>query len=403
VNAPVRIRRPDELFAFRWGVPVDGFYWVHPASADVAGLDTPNDSAPSHAAGSPSSGQPSSYWLVESVGPETNWYEPLKYEPLKEEALFAKFADLYPTTEPVVLKFAEHYGALGLTEDVPEAVVRADWERTSVVDPQLDCWMRDQEYDPATWKPPPPPDPPAALPWLRGEQLELWRREVRVARLVLRLWKHLGDGTIGRLHGHFRFANDRLLEPLVFTEEEGELEVASLYFSFAGPLERAWDLDGPGKETQAALYMIEQTVNAYLKKHASPQVHRPVGEAFQFFTMPQNLLGALWLQFARSLSGNRTYKQCQQCNGWFEHSPQKHRRERFVCSGACRQKKYRERHRLLLEREASAPSSDIAKTTRRVGSAAPRSKPTAKKTHGPSPKCKTQRRGKSRRGSGRSR
>ena len=61
--------------------------------------------------------------------------------------------------------------------------------------------------------------------------------------------------------------------------------------------------------------------------------------------VPRNLLGALWLQFARGIDGQKTYLRCRGCNNWLEISIKAtgYRTSRAYCSDACRSKAYRER------------------------------------------------------------
>ncbi len=105
-------RLVSEVFAFRWSVPAEGFRWADvPERIGVEGLDA----APSSQAAGTSAGP----WLVPTYE-DSDWYP---YEPMKVKALFRGFADLYPTSEPSVLKFARQYGALGFDTQMPRDVV----------------------------------------------------------------------------------------------------------------------------------------------------------------------------------------------------------------------------------------------------------------------------------------
>jgi hypothetical protein len=59
---------------------------------------------------------------------------------------------------------------------------------------------------------------------------------------------------------------------------------------------------------------------------------------------PVDLLSALWLQFARAVDGNRTYKRCERvgCSEWFELTPSVSRSDRQYCSDSCKAKAWRE-------------------------------------------------------------
>lgn len=59
--------------------------------------------------------------------------------------------------------------------------------------------------------------------------------------------------------------------------------------------------------------------------------------------VPKSLLGALWVQFALAINGDKEYRECGHCSTWFELSPGTARTSRFYCSDACKMKAYRER------------------------------------------------------------
>jgi hypothetical protein len=59
--------------------------------------------------------------------------------------------------------------------------------------------------------------------------------------------------------------------------------------------------------------------------------------------IPKSLLGALWLQFALAVGGNKKYRACGTCGQWFELSPDIARTTKHFCSDACRSRAYRGR------------------------------------------------------------
>lgn len=58
---------------------------------------------------------------------------------------------------------------------------------------------------------------------------------------------------------------------------------------------------------------------------------------------PVNLLGAMWLQLARAVSGNKAFRECGRCGKPFELSPDRTRKSRKYCSERCRSRAYRVR------------------------------------------------------------
>jgi hypothetical protein len=59
--------------------------------------------------------------------------------------------------------------------------------------------------------------------------------------------------------------------------------------------------------------------------------------------VPHNLLGAMWLQCARVLTENTSFRQCEQCLKWFEISADQRRKQSKYCSDRCKVSAYRAR------------------------------------------------------------
>lgn len=59
--------------------------------------------------------------------------------------------------------------------------------------------------------------------------------------------------------------------------------------------------------------------------------------------VPDNLLGAMWLQCARALTDNPVFKECEHCGKWFELSPDNRRKQSKYCSDRCKVAAYRVR------------------------------------------------------------
>jgi hypothetical protein len=114
-------------------------------------------------------------------------------------------------------------------------------------------------------------------------------------------------------------------------------ETLDLWQEELGPLTHAvrlWDT-GEGAEQLLAL------VNGGLAGRVTPRfVQDPRNGKLELQTVPENLLGALWLQLAEAIGGGKQFRQCITCGGWFEVSG---RSDRRVCSDACRSRAYRGR------------------------------------------------------------
>jgi hypothetical protein len=58
---------------------------------------------------------------------------------------------------------------------------------------------------------------------------------------------------------------------------------------------------------------------------------------------PATLAGALWLQFALAIDGDRDYRSCVTCGRFYELDPAVARTNRIYCMDACRMRAYRQR------------------------------------------------------------
>lgn len=80
------------------------------------------------------------------------------------------------------------------------------------------------------------------------------------------------------------------------------------------------------------------------------------GRGANLVQTPINLLGAIYLQFALEVTGNRSPKKCYVCGTWMNTAKlskkgrRRSRSDHFYCSDACRSKAYRQR------RESSHPA-----------------------------------------------
>src|SRR5206468_8187324 len=91
-----------------------------------------------------------------------------------------------------------------------------------------------------------------------------------------------------------------------------------------------------------ALMHVQESVNGRLGAMASPGLRWDAESGRMALELvPRGLLGALWLQFALAVGGNKEFRQCGQCNTWFELSPETSRTNRLFCSGACRTRAHR--------------------------------------------------------------
>ena len=108
---------------------------------------------------------------------------------------------------------------------------------------------------------------------------------------------------------------------------------------------KTWDRVVEGGGEPSELRAVPLVVNDALKlDKARPSVEevRPTGR-LALHIVPSSLLGALWLQFALAIGGEKKYRECATCGMWLELSRAAFRTSRHYCSEGCRSRAYRGR------------------------------------------------------------
>ncbi len=188
-------------------------------------------------------------------------------------------------------------------------------------------------------------------------------------RHIVRLWEWIRDNEIVELQRIIRWDGDRSVMAVL---ESPRGPAGSAYIQA-----REWitapnihpellKLFNPGDPVMPGCYYLQRVVNRQLMTHSStPHLLWDMERRLQLFITPSSLIGALWLQFATAIDGDRKYRTCDHCHNWFEKGA-KVRADAKFCSSNCRQKAYRRNQAEARELyEKGMPVSQIA---RRLGS-----------------------------------
>jgi hypothetical protein len=314
----------SDLTAFYWRVPECGFEWIrakraiHP-SAMQRGVRRKTEDA--------------WYLLTKSITPVPH----RNYDPLQETGLFRTFADLNPIKQGVC-EFADRYGLLGSdpTRDRAPSV--------RVLRPIGGNQFREDA----------------------GETLEAWIAEQHAVRDAVALWdaiKARPDGSYGKA-----VTPDKYLAGLIQWAGDGAVSYAPVsrtgfqIVSQAQPeLFRRFT---PGDISLPAQYALQRIVNGKLEEHASTaKLLWDWGRRnpdLRFQVVPMSLIGAVWLQLALAVDGDKNYRRCESCRKWFELSTDIRGDAKF-CKQACRFKAYRGRQQRARELDsAGVPVREIA-------------------------------------------
>ena len=99
-----------------------------------------------------------------------------------------------------------------------------------------------------------------------------------------------------------------------------------------------------GDLVKPALHYVQSKINKQLQGRASPRLLWDANrERLGLYIVPNGLVGALWLQFARAVERDSQFRQCAECGIWFELAPGTARADKLYCSTPCRTKAYRKR------------------------------------------------------------
>ena len=306
---------PDIPLQFRWEVAQDGYRWLE--SHAVERSDQMRQPFLTH-------GRP--------IG--AGGFRLMKYHPLAAfSGLFRVFANTEPSRDGVKA-FADRFGPLGRNIEKPIPL-----------------------YDQPNAK---------GVPVGTGEPLGAWSDEILIMRYAVELWEAARNGDIATLErvirwkpdgsgveiaGHPGVARGQLPEAPVWVERT---TIADTHFG-DGVLERFV----PGDLVYPALHYLQSKINQKLEGRASPRLFWDTKrERLGLYIVPDGLVGALWLQFARAVERDSRFRQCAECGIWFELAPGTARADKLYCSTPCRTKAYRKRQAEAVRLHGEGRSTD---------------------------------------------
>jgi hypothetical protein len=184
-----------------------------------------------------------------------------------------------------------------------------------------------------------------------GEHVDDWVKEIMVMRLAIDLWEAARQGDTDYLGRMISWAPEHAR---VSIDTHPDLQVGQLPQKPAH-VHRAVIADErldpeilarfvPGDPIGPALHCMQSLINDHLHHRASPRLlWEPNRDRLGLYIVPDGLIGALWLQFARAVERDARFRQCAECTTWFEVAPGRGRTDKQFCSTACRTRAYRKR------------------------------------------------------------
>lgn len=257
------------------------------------------------------------------------------YHPLAVPDLFRQFAGTVPSAGPI-RDFANRYGLLGSSVRLTPAA--PDWDGT-------------------------------------GELLQRWEFEITRMRGAVLTWDAIQSGRDAQLKEYVWRRGEPPPKTLAaryeFNPIKGELnEWMYLERRIDGDIHGVITIRDPhGRDMtrqQAAQQALADMANEQLRGNLNAELRRRgrQSEDYKLVVVPRNLLGAMWWQFARLITGRTEHRACRVCGRLMEVSTDPHgvRSNRVFCSGACKVRdhraKVREAKRL---RDAGRTVAQIAK------------------------------------------
>lgn len=305
-----------KIVNFAWNVTKGGYKWI---TARKAPIFQPSIKA----ADAPDKGE----FLTDDVPLGGRW-ESVRYAPLERDTgLFRTFVSTPPTKEGIQT-FASRYGPLG--GDLTVHIILPNNKSGN------------------------------------GETLSAWREEIIAMRQAVALWDmvHNNDEQSLKKHVQWREGGVHYDSHPHLPEMESlpdDMHIRSWIAHETDPdlLERFHR----GDVVHPALHYLQGVVNQRLAGRVSPRL---LWDRHQIrlglYLYPGSLIGALWLQFAQAISGEKDYRECAQCRKWLEVSPNVARKNKLFCSNACRSQAYRGRQEEARQLHAKrVPLKEIAK------------------------------------------
>lgn len=248
---------------------------------------------------------------IAEAGPEVRRYHPFSPD---HAFLFRRFASFDGSMDSA-LKFASVYGLLGVREtgrfEDPSLRVRAQFGNKADVVHEIVA--------------------------ARRVHVSNWKRCAAVMREALELYDQVSKNTASDLRKWMEQSpvwarnTQRLSDPRLLLERD---------------------------VTEAAWFVIAEILTQQLQGHTGPVVRMTEPHSRPRLSHePQDLLGAMWLQFAHDVTKERPAKTCKHCDRLFEISKEptgaRTRSDAEFCSHPCKSADYRRRRKQALTMRAS--------------------------------------------------
>jgi hypothetical protein len=291
------------MVQFEWAVTRTGYRWElahrwdQPPSAEAK-----RGGPPTAPTGAVEQDRSAPAWCLTDGVPIGESRKVRRYVPLRVPDLFRDFAAT-ELSESGILTFAQKFGSLlGL---------RAGWVR-----------LPDEDHRRGT------------RAFYYGEELGLWRDEIRRIRIAVELLDLLAAGRKDALKSKVVWVEPKQVQYRTGPDEPGDV-IASSHIEN----ERLLPRFRYGEVVKPAWFYLQRVVNDGLEGNVSPGLLWDTQDReLNMFLVPYHLLGFLWLQCARAVERDVNYRKCQACREWFRVGAAAGgaRADKRFCSVRCR-------------------------------------------------------------------
>ncbi|MEW8230386.1 MAG: hypothetical protein AB2745_08685 [Candidatus Thiodiazotropha endolucinida] len=212
--------------------------------------------------------------------------------------LFMTFAHSEPTRDGI-LKFASKYGLIGVDRHTIYSI-----EAAAISDSAPPDALYSRHYDSELYA--------------TGESIILWMPEINEMKNLVQLWLNIEEYS----------------EKYINWKSFDVVRYKSFLISSSKDYPEIHSQLTPGEKLEPTKWYIMRHINIRLRK-AKPQMTMINGE-IQPCVSPNNLLTAMWYQFANAVGEDKKYKSCEHCGTYFELGTGRGQATKKFCSESCR-------------------------------------------------------------------
>jgi hypothetical protein len=329
----IAMREPEIDLEFVWYVNQTGYRWVEGLEGAWSGAAFKRSAGIRPWGEREENGRKPEQFLIGMVDLEDRAFRTVrKYRPLSDPALFLRFITVAPPSPASILNFAQRYGSLG--SDIA-ATISVPW---------------------------PTPNTPSGVPLVcSGESIGRWTNEISTMGRVFTLFTMLQRRDLDGLSRHIKWRSDDKCvcyesHPSDADVQPEPVDRISVTIAAEHATPDFSDIP-PGDLLQPAVRYIQTLVNDRLRGRVSPRLLRNETGKLVTHTVPDGLIGALWLQLAQVIARDAIVGMCATCSNFFV-APLRGAHDKAFCSKTCKNKAFRERQ--LRAQELSAEGVPLA-------------------------------------------